>query len=174
LFFTPFFSECSHINIRCALLPYREPTSAQVTNYDNDLINAVRNSDLAGLTGQLSSGKRMDACNKYSESVLHIACRRASVEVVEYLLRHGADLEATDDYGRTPAHDACWRTEPYFELISLILDRNSELLRFVDNRGHTPLEYVREEHWPAWREFFRCNHVKYWSPRDVHEESAAK
>lgn len=152
----------------------RAPTSAQVTNYDNDLINAVRNSDLEGLTDLRTSGKRMDACNKYSESVLHIACRRASVEVVEYLLQNGASLEVTDDYGRTPAHDACWRTEPYFELIAMILDRNSELLRYVDKRGHTPLEYVREEHWPAWREFLRCNHEKYWALRDKGDESAAK
>ena len=51
----------------------------------------------------------MSACNRFSESIVHIACRRSDYEVVEYIVKNGGDCCIVDDYGRTPLHDACWR-----------------------------------------------------------------
>lgn len=143
----------------------RPPTADQMQNYDTELLTAVRNDDLDVLIALSDSGKLMGACNKFSESVLHMACRRASLDVVRFLVEHGADLERVDDYGRTPLHDACWRAQTDFELIEFILDRNSELLRVADVRGSTPLDYVREEKWQEWCNFLHAHMDKYWAFR---------
>lgn len=104
----------------------------------------------------------MSACNRFSESIVHMACRRSSKEVVEFLLEHGADIELIDDFGRTPLHDACWRPEPQFDVVTMICDRNLDLLRYSDLRGSIPLNYVREEHWVQWCGFLFNQIEKYW------------
>ena len=106
----------------------------------------------------------MSACNRFSESVVHIACRRASFEVADYVLSNGGDCNIVDDYGRTPLHDACWRMEPRFDVVTLLLDKNLDLLRTLDVRGSTPLKYVREEHWIQWCAYLFHQKDKYWIP----------
>lgn len=161
----------------------------------------------------------MLACNKFSESILHTACRSGTPMVVQYLLSHAellppgfADLVATssgdagnaasgitdmsnrsndtadslsstatrenksksikmdwnclvDDGGRSPMHDACWRAEPLFSVISVLLDHNPRLLLFQDLRGDTPLHYVRSQHWGQWCAFLVLMQDKYWPAR---------
>ncbi len=107
----------------------------------------------------------LSACNKFSESIVHMACRRSIYEVVDFMLKHGADVNIVDDYGRTPLHDACWRPEPCFEVVTLILDENLDLIRCIDVRGSIPLHYVREEHWIQWCAYLFNQIEKYWTPR---------
>lgn len=107
----------------------------------------------------------MSACNRFSESIVHMACRRSKREIIEFILDHGADLEIIDDFGRTPLHDACWRPEPQFDVVTLICDRNLDLLRHSDARGSIPLNYVREEHWVQWCAFLFNQIEKYWALR---------
>lgn len=141
------------------------PTIQQVESYDNELVWAVRLSDLDKLHDLFSAGKCMCACNRFSESIIHMACRRSSVEIVEYLLSHGGSVDLVDDYGRTPLHDACWRTEPCFEIVALLMDHNIDLIRNADKRGSVPLNYVRQEHWTEWCTFLFNNRDKYWAIR---------
>jgi hypothetical protein len=107
----------------------------------------------------------MTACNRFSESIVHMACRRASAEVVQYLIAHDAEIDIVDDYGRTPLHDACWRPEPRFDIVTLLLDANLDLLRYQDARGFIPLQYVREDHWLQWCAYLFNQIEKYWAPR---------
>ena len=108
----------------------------------------------------------MDACNRFGESIVHMACRRAEVDVVDFLLSNGGDKWFVDDFGRTPLHDACWRSEPRFDVVTLLLDRNLDLLRVMDVRGSNPLNYVREEHWVQWCAYFFHQKEKYWAQDD--------
>jgi len=108
----------------------------------------------------------MAACNKFSESVLHTACRRSTYPVVEFLVNHDADVYITDDYGRCSLHDACWRLEPDFQIISLILDKDTNLIWARDQRDFTPLKYIREEHYMYWCIFLYEKRDKYW-PKDA-------
>lgn len=91
--------------------------------------------------------------------------------MVEFMLEHGADLTIVDDYGRTPLHDACWRPEPCFEVVTLILDSNLDLIRSYDVRGSIPFHYVREEHWVQWCAYLFNQVEKYWAPRTSSSES---
>lgn len=96
-----------------------------------------------------------------------MACRRASAEVVQFLIAHDAEIDIVDDYGRTPLHDACWRPEPRFDIVTLLLDANLDLLRYQDARGFVPLQYVREDHWLHWCAYLFNQIEKYWAPRPV-------
>lgn len=145
---------------------YRAPSQQQVCDYDTEFVNAVRTSDLPKIKDLCKAGRLMSACNLYSESIVHIACRRANLDVVDFVLGHGGDIGIVDDFGRTPLHDACWRPSPQFDIITLLLDKNLDLIRTVDIRGSSPLSYVRKENWIDWCAFLFHQREKYW--RSLH------
>lgn len=149
----------------------RPPTSQQVKDYDNEMVGAIRNSDLDALRVLHDSGRCMSACNQYSESIVHMACRRSEFKIVEYVLNNGGDITIIDDFGRTPLHDACWCPEPRFDVVTLLLDRNSELLRIIDVRGSNPLNYVRREHWLQWCAYIFYMKEKYWGEKPCPDDS---
>lgn len=142
----------------------RKPTESQINDYDNEMVRAVRTSDLPTITRMVSEGRSSLARNKFSESIMHMACRNSSFEVVKFLYENGGRFDQVDDYGRTPMHDACWRAQPHFELIKYILDIDRDLVRSADARGATPLDYVQREHWDAWKLFIHQHKHIYWAP----------
>ena len=133
---------------------FHPPTPEQIEAYSNDAVNAVRSSDVDCLRTLLSNGQSLQCCNRFGESLLHVACRRSNAEIVSFLL-HEAKVSPCirDDYGRTPLHDACWRGNPEYEIVELLLSVEPRLAYVKDVRGHRPFQYARREHWPNWREF---------------------
>jgi ankyrin repeat protein len=133
-----------------------EPTSEQIEAYNNstDAIDAIRACDVDKLRQLLAKGEPLQVCNKYGESLLHMACRRSNAHVVSFLL-HNANVSPRirDDFGRTPLHDACWRGNPEYEIVEMLLQAEPRLAFVEDVRGHRPFQYARREHWPAWKEF---------------------
>jgi hypothetical protein len=79
----------------------------------------------------------------------------------------GCSLQVTDDFGRTPLHDACWTAEPNFETVDMILSTDERMLHIVDCRGSPPLSYVKRDHWAQWVAFFQARADTYWPPRDI-------
>lgn len=140
----------------------KPPSDKQVGDYTTELILAVRNSDLERLKELHEEGMSMNACNKYGESIVHLACRRSSYEVVHFILHNGGDPCAVDDFGRTPFHDACWRTDPRFDIIALLLEMRSNLVYFQDVRGAFALSYVVEDNWLQWCAFLFLQRNIYW------------
>jgi hypothetical protein len=136
----------------------------RTVDYGCDIVNAVRLSDVVTLTQMQELGRCMSACNRYSESIVHMACRRSTYATVKYILDNIHTLALVDDYGRTPLHDACWRSEPCFAIVALIMDSNLDLVRCKDRRGSTPLHYVRREHWQLWCAFLDHQKEIYWAP----------
>mmetsp|Transcript_11720 Transcript_11720/g.34432 ORF Transcript_11720/g.34432 Transcript_11720/m.34432 type:complete len:640 (-) Transcript_11720:29-1948(-) len=148
---------------------YSKPTPHQKASYGIALVRAVRSSDAAKFASMLSSGLSRNPCNAFGESVVHMVCRRGDHKLLEVLLDHGATLQVSDDFGRTPLHDACWTAEPCFECVDLVLSRDVRLLRVLDCRGSSPLSYVRKEHWSDWIDFLESRKDLYWKKRDVSE-----
>lgn len=72
----------------------------------------------------------------YRAPPLHLAVRQGDVAVVELILRHGADVSAADDRGRTPLHHAI--DEGHAELARLLIDRGAPL-DARDESGMTPI-----------------------------------
>ncbi|EJK66745.1 hypothetical protein THAOC_12302 [Thalassiosira oceanica] len=116
--------------------------------YVQDAVDAIRGNDVACLRRLREDGRVLDCGNGFGETLMHMACRRSDVGVISMLLTEGrASLRVRDDFGRTPFHDACWRTEPDLDILDLLLDNAPELLMLSDKRGHTPLDYSRRQHW---------------------------
>lgn len=88
-----------------------------------EFVAAVRGSDVKRLRRLALEGRHMNACNKYGESIVHMACRRGDLEVLTFLVSTGAILDVADDFGRTPLHDACWTPEPRFDVVTFLLNK---------------------------------------------------
>jgi len=150
--------ESSTQSIKRIMKPIHEsefitPTSIQIQNYSNDVVSAVRSSNLSELQSIYNQyGKvALDTCNKFGESILHIACRRSTVSIVSYLLNIvQINPRIKDDYGRNPLHDACWRSVPEYGIVELLLEKEYRLMYSKDVRGHLPFQYARKEHWNDW------------------------
>lgn len=138
------------------------PDPELVKDYTLQLLLAVETSNVDVLRNACKSGKSMAACNKHGESLLHKACRIGSSESVRFLLSHGANLNITDDQGRCPAHDVCWRAEPDFDIVLQLLELQPQLLFKADKRGFTPLMYIRRDQWLDWCCFLYHHRNNFW------------
>lgn len=131
-------------------------TQAQLDAYDHDVTAAVRNGNLERLRELHKAGRTLQCSNRFGESLIHIACRRGLLDIVRFLTKEAnVTLNVRDDYGRTPLHDACWTATPNTELFEFIMKESPDLLFFSDQRGHSPLQYVRRDHWPIWMSFLK-------------------
>ena len=145
---------------------FLDTAAEHIAGYGPDIITAVRQQDLVALGRIRDSGATLQCCNKFGESIVHMACRRGSIDVIHYLLRNGVSCRLRDDYGRTPLHDACWTQEPQFELVKTILQECPDMLFVTDKRGFTPLSYVRRDHWGQWCRFLQ-EHSDLVIPREL-------
>lgn len=137
---------------------FLEPTEAQIAAYGNEITGAVRTENLNNLRLMVQQGKPMQCCNRFGESVVHMACRMGSAAVIQFFLQEaGVSIRIRDDLGRTPLHDACWAREPNFDLVRILLQTDPDLILIRDKRGHSPLSYVRREHWIYWCRFLKQN-----------------
>lgn len=135
-------------------LTFLKPTEDMIASYKVEVIEAVRQRDIEALRKLHNDGESLQCCNRFGESLIHMACRRGYTDVVRFLVEEAkVSLMVRDDYGRTPLHDACWTPSPRFDLVQFIIEQVPELLCVKDVRGHTPLNYVRKEDWSVWRSF---------------------
>lgn len=141
----------------------------QVLSYGLAFTDAIRTSNLQRTKSFLfEKGLNPNACNKFGESVVHVVCRRGNHTMLQLLLEAGCSVQVCDDFGRTPLHDACWTSEPNFELVSILLDQDPWLLSLKDRRGTTPLGYIKyDSHCRLWREYLIEVADKYWPARNV-------
>ncbi|CAN0080871.1 unnamed protein product, partial [Ectocarpus sp. 8 AP-2014] len=108
---------------------YNEPpTAKQVMDYDAQphLSGLARRGDMEGLQRAVDAGRRMDACNKFGESVVHVACRRGNLPLLLFLVANGGSLTACDDLGRFPLHEVCWAAQPRFDIVRVFLEEERE------------------------------------------------
>ncbi|EDQ84452.1 uncharacterized protein MONBRDRAFT_30228 [Monosiga brevicollis MX1] len=87
--------------------------------------------------------ERIQAAAQYKNldghTALHWACFNDHVEVVEMLLKHGADAKAKTNFGWTPLHWAC--REGRVEVVEMLLEHGVDTDAKTDD-GQTPLHTV--------------------------------
>jgi len=133
---------------------FQPPTEEQIDLYDIEVMTAVREQKIDVLRSMYEGGRCLQCCNRFGESLLHMACRRGYVDVVRFMITEAnVSLYVKDDYGRTPMHDACWAPVPNFPLMELLLEHAPEQIFLSDVRGHTPLSYTRKGDWIAWKKW---------------------
>jgi hypothetical protein len=134
---------------------FPEITDEQIAAYDILVVSACRENDVERLKA-LHTDKAMSVscCNRFGESLLHMACRRGFREMGQFLLEEAnVCVRIRDDCGRTPLHDVCWNPQPQVDMAEALIRRDPTLLLISDKRGHTPFQYSRPQHWPVWRQF---------------------
>eukprot|EP00579_Thalassiosira_antarctica_P029394 CAMPEP_0202032842 /NCGR_PEP_ID=MMETSP0905-20130828/65735_1 /ASSEMBLY_ACC=CAM_ASM_000554 /TAXON_ID=420261 /ORGANISM="Thalassiosira antarctica, Strain CCMP982" /LENGTH=468 /DNA_ID=CAMNT_0048596715 /DNA_START=578 /DNA_END=1984 /DNA_ORIENTATION=- len=141
---------------------HNTPTKHQITSYGLSLTKAIRSSDTTTARSLLAAGLHPNACNKFGESIVHAACRRGDLAMLHALLEFGSSVQITDDFGRTPLHDACWTSSPNFDVVRLLLEEDPWLLCVMDCRGSAPLGYARKAHWAVWIGFLGVIVDRYW------------
>ena len=136
-------------------LTFQKPSEDDIAAYDLETVKAIRSNNLDQLRQLWCSGKSMNACNQFGESVLHMACRRGYSKIVEFLLREvKVRTDRCDDFGRNPFHDALWTSVPNFDVVDLLIEyANPALLLLEDVRGNTPFAYARRDHSEQWISF---------------------
>jgi ankyrin repeat protein len=142
------------------------PTASMMEAYSTEIVQEVRNNNLAAAKTLYEEGRfrhGCNACNRFGESILHIACRRGHLEMVKFLVGEvGLSVtEIRDDYKRTPLHDAFWTSTASPDVVDYLLQQPhvTELLLCKDQRGFTPLDYSRGEDRGKWLRFL-------WERRD--------
>ena len=134
------------------------------------LISLVRQQDIEEFQNILDAGISPNPCNSYGESLVHLVCRRGQVRFLRAMVNAGCCLQVTDDYGRTPLHDACWASKPCFDVVQMILKVDARMLFLQDCRGATPLSYVPKKDWHAWLQFLESVKDDFWPQRDVSKQ----
>jgi Ankyrin repeats (3 copies) len=151
---------------------HSKPTAFQKASYHVYLVKLVRSNDTEALRSVMQSGISPNPCNAFGESLVHMVCRRGDYNLLRVLLDSGTSIQVSDDYGRTPLHDACWAAEPSFETVELIVDKDIALFHMTDSRGAVPLSYVRPEHWPLWIAFLDSKKDKWWPVKTEEDQPA--
>jgi len=149
-----------YANVNIHSLSYSEEyyipnTDENIQAYTLDIVSAVRRDDLDTLKRFKEAGRNFQCRNKVGESLIHIACRRGSTEVVRFLIETGCSIRVKDDCGRTPFHDALWLARPNFDLIALLIHHDAKLLLAKDNRGFYPFAYAPRDHSGDWIRFLK-------------------
>jgi hypothetical protein len=153
---------------------HNKPTVLQNASYDLYLIGIVRscirnrsNDDVyteesLKLQEILQSGISPNPCNSYGESLVHLICRLGDQQLLEIMIGNGCSIQLSDDYGRTPLHDAFWSAEPALEVVTTLLFEDLHLIQMTDCRGSLPLDYVRSDHWGIWKNFIHSKKDIFW------------
>jgi ankyrin repeat protein len=134
---------------------FPEISEERIAAYDMQLVVACRENNVDTLKELYQQqNAKLDCCNRFGESLLHMSCRRGFQEMVTFLLTEAQlNVHIRDDCGRNPFHDACWNPTPQLEICELLLERDPSLLLITDSRGFTPFQYARPQDWPTWRQW---------------------
>jgi len=140
-------------------------TKEQIASYDMESTLAVRRNDLGEVRRLHESGRDLQACNQFGETIIHIVARRGRSAILKYLVKKAnCSLRVCCDFGRTPLHDACWNTTPNFVTIKFLIEQCPEFLFVADIRGFTPLDYVPKDCWGPFCSFLTENRDKLRPP----------
>ena len=124
--------QLSRISLRLATLQWQIlpllwvslPLMSAVGQTEDELLNAIRKSDVASVKSLLAKGVNVNATYRYDRTPLSFACDRGNTEIVKLLLDAGASVNAKDSfYGATPLTWAS--SKGYVEIVGMLLERGA-------------------------------------------------
>ena len=92
---------------------YNTTTPAQQKSYHTYITNLVKDRKWDTLRSVFASGIiSSNPANAFGESLIHLICRLGEADALQIMISVGSDVQVSDDFGRTPMHDACWGKRP--------------------------------------------------------------
>ena len=82
---------------------------------------------------------QIDHKYQFGFTLLHYAAKENRLEVIEYLVSSGCDINAVDDDGQTPLHKSAMLG--HTESVKLLTDKGANVNQ-IDNNGDTPIHVV--------------------------------
>jgi len=105
------------------LVPQATQTSKQELN--DQLFEAVRKGDAAGVTAALDKGADVNAKFRYGQTALFKAAERGNAEVAKILLDRGVDVKVKDTFYQTTA--MTWALDgKHVAVVKLLLQKSAE------------------------------------------------
>jgi len=141
------------------------PSALQLASFGTRFVKAVHTSDEKALSELLQCGLSPNPCNQFRDSILDLVCKQGNAVIFDCFMRHGAELQTMDGFGRTPLHHCCWASTFCRPIVDSILERDPMQLMIEDKRGQTPLEYVRADLASEWIQYLEENVNKYWGDK---------
>ncbi len=100
----------------------------------------------------IARGANIHIQSNRGTTVLHLASLYNNAEIVSILLKHGAKMDITDQWGDTPLHEAietgimvltCGSAEyaSFIRVVKLLLDHGADI-HLKNNQGYSPLESI--------------------------------
>ncbi|WP_353283576.1 ankyrin repeat domain-containing protein [Wolbachia endosymbiont (group A) of Pogonocherus hispidulus] len=111
---------------------------------DEKLLMAVKDNNLSEVGDLINRNANVNARDKYSWTPLHWAAFKDRLEVAEFLVKKGADVNVASEnlYGSRPIHIAVENNNK--NIIEFLLSKGVDV-NDTDKQGYTPLHYA------AWR-----------------------
>ena len=92
---------------------YNQATNAQQISYHKYVKDLVKDRQLDKLRTLFATGiVSTNPANAFGESLIHYICRLGFADALNIMISIGCDVQVSDDFGRTPMHDACWGSQP--------------------------------------------------------------
>ena len=149
-------------------------TPEMIEGYTIDVTKAVRDGDLKKLQElyeDKGSAEGLCCCNRFGDSLVHIACRHGHTSIVKFLVEEAqVPVNRVDDIQRTPLHDACWRPEPNYEIVDTLLRVAPHQVFCVDKCGSKPFQYARTQHRQGWIDFLSTRRSMMVLPKNEQTE----
>jgi ankyrin repeat protein len=101
----------------------------------------------ADLNSLTTEGSMLMCGPSYSkgDTALMVAAENGKLSAMEFLIKHGADVNRHNDEGRTPLHYAAARdTDDAVRMVSLLIEYHAEM-NVADKDGLTPLDFTDPE-----------------------------
>jgi len=114
----------------------------EVKDEDKDFLYHIQEGDISNVTKCLESNP--DLASKLCEDLfpIHWAADRGNADMVQVLLKYGADVNAQDEEGQTALHYAC---SVGYESVIQILLKSSADKAISDNEGLKPIDVLEND-----------------------------
>ncbi len=129
-----------HRTVLESLLVNRATVEVCDGNGDSPLHYATRFGHLTAAKVLVRHGASLEAKNMWGQTVLHQALEEAplNIDLIRWLLKRGANVNAQDEEGKSGAHYACMHDRE--DLLELLRERNDVQWDLEDEDGITPKE----------------------------------
>ena len=91
---------------------HNKTTRTQRLSYHTYIVDLVKDNKVSALRKIFATGISTNPANVHGEGLINLVCRLGHGDILKVMIDAGCDVQVSDDYGRTPLHDACCATQP--------------------------------------------------------------